>query len=94
MDWTHPLWHRDPMMQTPEAYFQSDYVITKLFRRDLSLLYYTDPVTLTDDPTAMISWDKFGTFDRIVNPANTKYLYNICTKSAQRRRRWISIVQM
>ena len=28
------------------------------------------------------------------NPANTKHLYNICTKSAQRLRRWPSIVQM
>ena len=27
-------------------------------------------------------------------PANTKYLYNICTTSAQRIRRWSSIVQM
>ena len=28
------------------------------------------------------------------NPANTKHLYNICTTSAQRRRRWSNIVQM
>ena len=28
------------------------------------------------------------------NPVNTKYLYNICTTSAQRLRRWPSIVQM
>ena len=27
-------------------------------------------------------------------PANTKYLYNICTTSAQRLRRWFNIVQM
>ena len=28
------------------------------------------------------------------NPANTKYLHNICTTSAQRLRRWANIVQM
>ena len=28
------------------------------------------------------------------NPANTKHLYNICTTSAQRPRRWSDIVQM
>ena len=27
-------------------------------------------------------------------PANTKYLYDICTMSAQRRRRWADVVQM
>ena len=27
-------------------------------------------------------------------PANTKHLYNICTTSAQRLRRWSNIVQM
>ena len=27
-------------------------------------------------------------------PANTKHLYNICTASAQRLRRWSNIVQM
>ena len=27
-------------------------------------------------------------------PANTKHLYNICTTSAQRLRRWANIVQM
>ena len=27
-------------------------------------------------------------------PANTKYLYNICTTSAQRLQRWSNIVQM
>ena len=28
------------------------------------------------------------------DPANTKHLYNICTTSAQRLRRWSNIVQM
>ena len=28
------------------------------------------------------------------NPVNTKHLYNICTASAQRLRRWSNIVQM
>ena len=32
-------------------------------------------------------WDKYS-------PANTKRLYNICTTSAQRLRRWFNIVQM
>ena len=27
-------------------------------------------------------------------PVNTKHLYNICTMSAQRRRRWAHVVQM
>ena len=27
-------------------------------------------------------------------PANTKHLYNICTKLDQRRRRWADVVQM
>ena len=27
-------------------------------------------------------------------PANTKHLYNICTTSAQRLRRWSNLVQM
>ena len=27
-------------------------------------------------------------------PVNTKHLYNICTTSAQRRRRWADVVQM
>ena len=29
-----------------------------------------------------------------VTPANTNHLYNICTTSAQRLRRWSNIVQM
>ena len=31
---------------------------------------------------------------RISLPANTKYLYNICTLTAQRLRRWSNFVQM
>ena len=32
--------------------------------------------------------------DQLLFPANTKHLYNICTMSAQRLRRWPIIVQM
>ena len=30
----------------------------------------------------------------VIIPANTKYLYNICTMLDQRRRRWADVVQM
>ena len=33
-------------------------------------------------------------FPRMHIPANTKHLYNICTKLNQRRRRWVDVVQM
>ena len=33
-------------------------------------------------------------YHKVINPVNTKHLYNICTASAQRLRRWSNIVQM
>ena len=35
-----------------------------------------------------------GLNDGFTSPANTDHLYNICTTSAQRLRRWSNIVQM
>ena len=37
---------------------------------------------------------KKTTTKTLLFPANTKYLYNICTMSAQFLRHWINIVQM
>ena len=41
--------------------------------------------SMSNNPTPTVSG---------VNPVNTKHLYNICTLSDQRRRRWAGVVQM
>ena len=37
---------------------------------------------------------KFSQHVGTENPADTKHVYNICTTSAQRLRRWADVVQM
>ena len=45
-------------------------------------------------PTSTVQQSKHPTLSTSCIPVNTTHLYNICTMSAQRRRRWADVVQL
>ena len=47
---------------------------------------------MTEVHVDMLNWSRIALL--MMDPANTKHLYKICTMSAQRLRRWSNIVQM